>query len=150
ARERDVAELLEADGEDLLRLGDEADVAVDVAGAELAHFGGHALGVAGVVEDAAVVEADAVERVDGDERDVLFELLAGEREQLFEQEGRGDDRRAAVEGEAGVAVDVAAAAGLVALVDERDGEAAGLQADGGGESAEAGADDDDRGRGHER
>src|SRR5262249_43075079 len=135
-------ELLEADGEDALGLGHEAAIAVDIAGREARDLRLHARRVAAVIEDAPVVKADAIEGVDGDEGDVVLEAAAGEREQLLEQEGGGDDGGAAVEGEAGIVIDVGAAAGLIALVDERDGEAARLQADGSGEPAEAGTDDD--------
>jgi hypothetical protein len=141
ARERDVAELLESDGEDLLRLAHEPSVAVDVAGGEARHFGVHALGIAGVVEHAAVGKTDAVERVDRHQLEVLLHLASGEREQLLEQKRRGDDGGPAVEREPGVAIDVGAPAGGVALVDHGDGKSARLQANGRGQPAEAGADD---------
>ena len=67
--------------------------------------------------------------------------LAGQREQLFEAARGGDDGGAGVEGEALVLVDVGAAAGLVALFEERGRDAGRLQADGQRQAAEAAADD---------
>ena len=78
-------------------------------------------------------------------------MLAGEREELVDEKRRGDDGRAGIVGEALVLEDVGAAAGLVAHLEDGRVVAARLQADGGGQPAEAGADDDGgraRGGGH--
>jgi hypothetical protein len=53
----------------------------------------------------------------------------------------GDDRGPGVEGEASLAVDVGPATGLIAGLEQGGVVAGGLQADGGGQAAEAAADD---------
>ena len=72
---------------------------------------------------------------------VVAQLLACQRVQFLEAVRCGDDGRAGIEGEAVVLIDVAAAAGLVACLEEDGGNAGRLQTDGQGEAAEAGADD---------
>ena len=69
---------------------------------------------------------------------------AAEPPQLLEQERRGDDGRAGVEGEAVLAVDVGAAAGRVELFQHGDAIAAGAEPDRRRQAAEAAADDDRR------
>ena len=82
--ERHVAELLEADAVDLLAGDHEAVIAVDVVGCEAGDFGAHGVGVAAVVEGGAVMEADAVERVDGAQLDIVGEAAAAQGPKLFE------------------------------------------------------------------
>ena len=141
-QERHVAELLEADAVDLLAGGHEAVVASDVVGREAGDLGAHGVGVAAVVEGGAVVEADAVERVDRAEFDVVGEGAAAQRPEFFEEDRRGDDGGAGVEGEAVLAEDGGAAAGFGEALEDGDAVAAGAEPDGGGEPAEAAADDD--------
>ena len=99
------------------------------------------------MKDRAIFEPDVIKRIEQHELDVVFGLLAGQREELIDEPGRSDDRRTRVEREAVLFEHVPAAAGLVELLDNRDLVALCLQANGGGESAEAAADDNDA---HER
>ena len=89
------------------------------------------------------MELDVVEGVDGDDFDVVLDVAPGSGKELVEHEGGGDDGGSGVEGEAVLFVDVGASAEFVAGFEEFDLVAAGLQADGGAETAKAAADDDD-------
>ena len=101
----------------------------DVAGAELRDLGAHRLGVAALAEHRAVGEADVVEGRDGLRSMSSCIRRPDERPQFLEQERRGDDRRAGVEGEAVLAELVRAAAGGVELLQHRDAVAPGQQPD---------------------
>jgi hypothetical protein len=61
-RERNVGELVEADGEDLLAHRDEALVPLEISRREPPDLGAHPLGVARVVERPPVVKADPIKR----------------------------------------------------------------------------------------
>ena len=67
---------------------------------------------------------------------------AGQRPQLLEQEGRGDDGRARVESEAVLPVHVGAAARRIELLEHRDLVAPRAESHRGGQAAEATADHD--------
>ena len=63
-----------------------------------------------VVEGVAVGELEPIPRRQGNEFNMIGETFAEERKQLFEQERRGDDRRAGVVSEALALIDLSAAA----------------------------------------
>ena len=138
----DGAELLEAELVALLRLGDETFVAGQVGRADAADLLAVGRGVVAVVEVRAVVEADAIERAHRHQRHVVGEAPAAQRPQLFQHEGRGDDGRAGVEGEAVLLPDTGAAAGLLELFQHRDAVALAAEPHRRGQAAEAAADDD--------
>ena len=77
--ERDGAELLETHAIDLGASGHEPVVAGDIGRAEACDLGPHGVGVARIVEDGAVVEADAVERRHRHDRHVVGNLAATQR-----------------------------------------------------------------------
>ena len=140
--ERNVDQLGEAHIEDGFGLLHETFVAVDILGCEAGDFAPHRVRVAGIVEVLAVVEADAVEGRDRPQVDVVGKGLAAQRPQFFQQEGRGDDGRSAVEGEAVLPVYIGATAGRIEFLEHGDAVAAGAEADRRGEAAETGADDE--------
>ena len=117
--QRDKAELVA-----VIRLFHEALVAGSVRGADPAHFGAHAVGVTAVVKVVAVGKANAVERVELFEGDVVSQTPAGQRPQLFKQRWHGDDGRARVKSVAALAVDISAAARRVQFLQHRDAPAA--------------------------
>ncbi len=135
------AELDVAFLEHRLRIGQEALVAGDVGRVARVDLAVQGLLVVQVVEVAAVFPAQAVEGRDRQHLDVVLHALAGRGEQLLDAGWIGDHRRAGIEHEALVLVDVGAAARLVAFFEQRGLHAAGLQADGQGQAAESGADD---------
>ena len=146
-REERLVDERHAHVEDLPRLVAELQVAGDVVGIELTHLTHDGVAVAVVMEDRPVFEPDVIERIEQDELDVLFGFPAGQREELVDEPRCGDDRGAGIERETILFEHVPAAAGLVELFDNRDIVALCLQANGGGESAEAAADDNNA---HER
>ena len=137
-----VCELQVADVEDLLRLGDEPLVVVDIAGVDGADVGEQTLFVSDVVEAGAVVELDAVEGIYRDELEVVFTLAPDEFEEFVEQVGGGDDGGAGVEGEAVALEDRGATARLFVGLEDGDVPAAGAETDGRSEPSEAGTNDD--------
>ena len=98
--------------EDLLGVGEELHIAVDVAGALVGDLLRRRLQVVGVVEGVAVLPVEPVERHHRQQRDVVRHVAAGGGEDLFEARRRGDDGRPAVEGVALVLVDVGPPPGL--------------------------------------
>ncbi len=128
---RAIGELDEAFGEDGLRLDDHLAVAVEVAGRESGDTPLGFLFVGVVFERAAIVEFDAVERIDRDEVDIVHGSASGGGEDLLDQERRGDDGGTGVEGESVLAVDIGAAAGLGAGFEQAYPIALCLEADGG-------------------
>jgi hypothetical protein len=78
-----------------------------------------------VVEVGAVVELNAIPRIDRDEVDVVFAFFAEQGEQLVEQKVGGDDGGPGVEDESVAMVSGAAAAELGLFVDDGDGIPAG-------------------------
>ena len=140
AVERDVAELFKADAVDRLRLGHEAVVAGHVGRGEAGDLGAHGGRVAGVVELAAVGEADAVERRHRNQRHVRSQGAAAELPQLLEQEGGGDDGWPGVESEAVLAMHLGAPARLVAALQHRHAPAPRTQPHRRGQAAKPAAD----------
>ncbi len=138
--ERLVTELLIAFAEDVLAIVEEALVPGDVLRVLGLDLGEQRLVVVRIVEDIAVLPHQPVEGRDGEQLDIIGQLAARQRPQLLEARRVGDDRRPGVEGEAGVLEDVGAAAGLVALLDQRRLDACRLQADGERQAAEPAAD----------
>ncbi len=96
--------------------------------------------VVDVVEAVAVLPAQPVEGADRQQLDIVGHALAGAAEEFFQRRRIGDHRRPGVEGEALVAVDVGAAARLVALLQQRRLDAGTLQADRQRQPAETGTD----------
>ena len=88
----------------------------------------------------AVLKADPVERRHRHQRHVVGQLASAQLPQFLEQERRGDDGRAGVEGEAVLPVDVGAAAGRIELFQHGDAIALGAEPDRRRQSAEAAAD----------
>jgi len=144
--ERHVAELLEADLEDLFAFFQEAPVPVHVLRREAADFLHHFVGVARVVEGGPVVEADAVEGVDGHELHVVLQVAPAEGPELLEQKRRGNDGGPGVERKAVLLEDARPAAGLIEAVEKRHPKATRPQSDGGREPAHSGPNDDGVGR----
>ena len=140
--ERHVRELLEAHLKDVAAHVVEPLVAFDVARREPAHLLDHVVGVAGVVEHVAVVEADSIKRRDRPQVDIVRHLLAAQLPELLEQKRRGDHGGSAVELVAVHLVDVGAPARLVSLLEDGDLIPASTKSHGGGESAEPAPDDD--------
>jgi hypothetical protein len=138
------SQLGEALGEDLLAAADERQIALDVRliRAEAEDLRRHPLLVSRVVEMRPVREEDAVERIDGNEREVVLRLAAAQSEQLGDQPGRGDDRRATVESESVPAIDIGATTRLIALLEHGDVMPTGREADRRRQPAEPAADDD--------
>ena len=136
-----VAQGLEAQAVAVVGLGHEAFVPGGIARADAAHLGAHLVGVTAVVELVAVVEADAVERVERAQLDVVGQLAPGQRPQLFKQKGHGDDGRAGVEHMAVLVVHIGAATGRVELLQHGHAPAFGGQAHGRGQPTKAAADD---------
>ena len=130
-----------------MSLADEAAVAFEIAGEMVADLGFHFGLVAGVFEGLAVVPSDSVEGFAGYDLDVVGGFFACEGEEFIEEEGSGEDGGASVVGESFVAEDGGAPAGLFEGFEESDVVAAGLEADGRGETAEARADDEGWGAG---
>lgn len=102
---------------------------------------GHGLHVVRVIDDGAVLPEEAIERRDRHQVDVVGQPFARRLEELLETMRRGDHGGAGVEREPLVLVDVGAPARLVALLEDRGGNAGGLQADGQRQPAEPAADD---------
>ena len=90
----------------------------------------------------SVVEADAIERRQRPQIDVVGHAPAAERPEFLEQERRGDDGRTGIEGEAVLAIDIGAPARRIELFQHRDAIAARPEADRRGKSAKARADHD--------
>jgi hypothetical protein len=105
--------------EDVSRVVDEPQVAGLVARILLADLREHALAVSRVVEPVAVVPDQAIERMHGQQLDVVGHSPAGHREQLLQAVWRRDDRRAAVEDEPALLVRVRAPPRLVARLEDR-------------------------------
>jgi hypothetical protein len=138
--------LLEVAGVDqVVEVGGVFEEAFDVGGvlADLAGLGGHDGGIGVEIDHLAVFEKVPPVRAQRADRDVVAHFAAGAFEQALEEVGQGEDGGAEVEGVSGLLEHVEFAADLgVFLVD---GDVVSLlgERDGGGDSAEAGADDDD-------
>ena len=120
----------------------EGAIAGEIVRREAQDLALHRVGIAGIVEGVAVVEADAVERRHRPQIDVVRKSAAAQRPQFLEQERRGDDGRSGVEGEAVLPVHAGAAARRVELLQHGDAITARAEPDRGGKSAKAGADHD--------
>ena len=116
---------------------DEVAVAFEVAGEMVADLGFHFRLVAGVFEGLAVVPSDSVEGFARDDLDVVGGFFSCEGEEFVEEEGGGEDGGTGVVGESFVAEDGGATAGLFEGFKEGDIVAAGLEPNGGCQSAEA-------------
>ena len=73
---------------------------------------------------------------------MVVQVLAEDRPEFLEQEGRGDDGRAGVEAKAAMRNDAAASAELVEPIEQGDALSQGARSQGCRHAAEAGADDD--------
>src|SRR5690606_17922793 len=93
-----------------------------------------------IIEAGPVWPAEAEERRDRHQLDVLGHVVAGQRPQSATAIWFGDDRRTGVEGEAVLLPVVGTPAGLVARFDQRRRDARGLEANGERQPAEPGAD----------
>jgi hypothetical protein len=112
-----------------------------VGGCEAGDFSTHGGPVTAVIEGFATVEADAVERGHRTQGDVVSQLTLAQGPEFFQQERRRDDGGTGIEGEAVLAVDPGPATGAVQFLQHRDPVATCAQSNGGGEPAEAAADD---------
>jgi hypothetical protein len=74
--------------------------------------------------------------------DIVGEPAAAQRPQFLEHEGRGDDGRSGIEGEAVLAELRRPSSRFIKLLDHSDAVAARAEPDGSGKAAEAGSDDD--------
>ena len=138
--EGNMSEPLEADPASLFAEAHEPLVPRHVAGAEPRHLGAHRRRVGRAVEGGAVREAQPVEGRQGHQLDVVREAPAAERPKLLEQEGRGDDGGAGVEGEAVLPVDARPPARRMEPLQHRHPVAARAEPHRRGEAAEAAAD----------
>ncbi len=116
---------------------DEAAVALEIAGEMVADLGFHFRLVASVFEGLAVVPSDSVEGFAGDDLDVVGGFFPCEGEEFVEEEGSGEDGGTSIVSESFVAEDGGATTGLFEGFEEGDIVATGLEANSGGESAEA-------------
>ena len=139
-------EFLEAQLVAAVGLGDERLVAGQIRRAEAGDLGAHRGVVAAVVEVRAVVELDAIKRIQRAQLDIVGHLAAAQRPQLFEHERHGDDGRPGVERVAVLSMNIGAAAGSIELFQHRDLIAPNTQSDGGSQAAEAAADHQGGGR----
>ena len=112
-------------------------VAGHVARRQARHLAEHVLRVTVVIEGFTVVEAQPEKRLHGTQVHVVAEASAAEIPQLLEEKRRGHDRRPGVEGVTVLPEYVGAPAGGIEFLDDGHPEAAGSEADGGGEATEA-------------
>ena len=117
--ERDMTEFLEPDPADGFAQLHEALIARDIGRAEFGHLSAHGVCIAGAIEDDPIVESDAIKRRDRPQLDVIGQPAAAQVPQLLEQERCGDDRRAGIEGEAVLAVDIGPAARCIQFLQDR-------------------------------
>ena len=141
--ERLVGQLFERDRVDVPADAQVAVVAFDVARRQSRDFGAHCVVIAAVGEVPAVGEVDPVERIVGPQFDVVGHPLAAKRPEFLEHVRRRDDRRARVEREPVLVVRVGTTARRIEPIEHGDAIALRAEADTCGESADAGADDDD-------
>ena len=125
----------------VLGVGEETLIASDIARAEARHLGDHLRLVTAVIEPAAIVEADPIERIHQAQVDIIGHALAAQRPEFFKQEGRGNDGGTGIEDEAVAAVHVGTATGRVQFLEHRDLITARGETDGRRQAAEATADD---------
>lgn len=124
---------------------DEAAVAFEVIGKMVADLGFHFGLVAGVFEGLAVVPSNAIKGFAGDDFDVIGGFFAGEGKEFIEEERGSEDGGSSVVGEALVAEDGGATAGLFEGFEKGDIVATGLEADSRGQTTKARADDESGG-----
>ena len=133
---------------DLLRVIAEAAVSLQVVRVEPGDLALQLIGLVHIVEDLPARPHQPIEGRDRHQRHVARHVLPGQRPQLLERIGVGDDGGARVEDMALIVPDIGPPAGLVAGLDQGRGDARRLQADGQGQAAEACSDHDGRlGRG---
>ena len=118
----------------------EAVIAGDILGVQLGDLGAETRFVVRIVEIGAVGPIEPVKGHDGDEVDILADMVAGQRPEFLEARRIGDHGRAGVEREAVLFPEIGTATGLVAALDDGGGDSGGLQADGERQPAEAGPD----------
>ena len=97
--ERGIAQFLEPDAARRLAQPHEALIAGDIAGRQPRHLGPHRVGIAGAVEAGPIGEPDPIERRHRLQRHVIRHGPTAQPPQFLQQERRGQDRRAGVEGE---------------------------------------------------
>src|SRR5690606_1261675 len=139
-QERHGAELDVAFLVDRRRVFEERVVAGDVSRIEPGNLAAQLDLVVRIVEAGPVGPAEAVERRDRHQLDVLGHVVPGQRPQLPQAIGVGDHGRTGVEGETFTLPVVRPPAGLVARLDQRRRDARGLEANGERQPAEPGAD----------
>ena len=140
-REGPVGQVDKRPVEDRARFADELQVARHILGVEAPDLLDHRGLVAGVIEHTPIVKNDAVKRRHRHDRHIILRPPPRQREELVDEERRGDDRGARVVGEAAVLEDVGAAARLVAHLQHRRLIAARAQADRRRQPAKPRADD---------
>ena len=116
---------------------DELFVAFDVARVELGDLREKALVIAHVIELPAIRKHDTVERVDGDEVEIVSAVSAEKFEQFVKQVGSGDDRRSRVEVKALAFERSSPTTSLIAGLDDGDPMAHGLQTSRGRKATES-------------
>jgi len=142
-QERLAGQVGEGAGVDALGCGEEAPVAGHVARVEAGDLLLVRFRPGPVVEPAAVREEESVEGAERHQGQVGRARAAGSRPEVVEELRGGDEGGAHVEGEARLAMLGGAAAEPGACLDQGHGVPGALQADRGGQAAEAAADDDD-------
>ena len=117
-----------------------APVGIEVTG-ELGEFGPHEVVFLIEIDGGFSFEEIAPLGGDGVELDVVGHFLTGALEEVFEELRQGEDGGAEVEGVAVEFLDVEFASDAFVFLEDLDFVSGGAKRDGGGESAEAGADD---------
>ena len=117
-----------------------APVGIEVTG-ELGEFGSHEVVFLVEIDGGFPFEEIAPLGGDGVELDVVGHLLTGAVEEVFEELRQGEDGGAEVEGVAVEFFNVEFASDAFVFLEDLDFVSGGAKRDGGGESAEAGADD---------
>ena len=92
------------------------------------------------LEHRAIIKADAVERIDRLECDIIFQSATTQRPKLVEEMRRCQDCRPCIEGEPVLPERVGPASRCIQLVEDRDAVAFRTQPDGSGQAAKACAD----------
>ena len=130
-------------GEFLAIAGEEAAEGLGVVGGDAGDLGFHALDVGRGIDLAARAEDEAVLRIEAVHGDLAIEVVAGVREDFFENAGVEEEGRADVEFVAVLREGGGAAADAIVLFDDGDSDAGAGEKHGGGEASGASAYDDD-------
>ena len=141
-REVGIDQLRVANVEDSSRVVDQFLVAVDISGVELCNLREEAIIVPDIVEVPPVREQHPIERIDGNELEVVATLLPEQLEELIKEIGGGDNGRTCIEAEALGLERTGSSSRLVTGLQQRHPMAERTKPASGSEASEAGADHD--------